>query len=126
MGKGLFMLPMLATLFVLTGCSNDDGEEQEAKIEVMKNEIQGSWHNSSYSLYRHITFEGNNYSYDIMDINEDEFTHREHGIYTINGINIIFVAEEKNTKLGSCEIYWDNESKNYLHIYPIGLFIKAN
>lgn len=126
MKKMLIMLPILAVLFVFSGCSNDDGENQETKIEVTQNEIQGSWHNSSYSSYRHITFDGNNYSYNIMDVDTKELTHREYGVYTIDGINVIFSAEGEETKLCNCEIYWEDGSKNHLHIYPVGSFIKAD
>lgn len=126
MKKVLFILPLLAVLFIISGCSNNDREDQDNKIEVTQDEIQGSWHNSFYSSYRHITFEGNKYSYNIMDVDTEELTHREHGVYTIDGFNVIFVAEGEDTKLGDCEIYWENESRNYLHIYPIGEFIKAD
>lgn len=126
MKKMLFALPILSVFFAFSGCSNDDGENQGTKIEVTQNEIQGSWHNSSYSSYRHIIFDGNNYSYNIMDVDTEELTRREHGVYTIDGINITFSAEGEDSKLGVCEIYWENESRSHLHIYPIGSFIKAD
>ena len=119
------MLALILPVFIFSGCSDEEEtNEQETKIEVTQNEIQGSWHNSSYSVYHHITFEGNEYSYDIMD--SEEINHRENGTYTINGIDIVFNSEDGNSKLGNCEIYWEDETKNYLHIYPVGSFMKAD
>ena len=126
MNKLLLMLAVILPVFIFSGCSNDEEtNEQETKIEVTQNEIQGSWHSLSYS-YNHIYFDGNEYSYNIMDANGDEITHRENGTYTINGIDIVFSSEDGSSKLGNCEIYWEDDTKNYLHIYPVGSFMKAD
>lgn len=126
MRKVLFLITAIISIAMFIGCSDSDKEEQETKIEVAQNEIQGTWHTSSYGSYKHITFNGDNYSYGIMDVNNEEITHTEHGSYTINGINVLFTSDGGETKLGSCEMYWEDESKNYLHIYPVGSFTKAD
>ncbi len=123
MKKILLMLAMILPMITFIACSNDD-KEQEVKIPITLNELQGSWHNSSYGIYRHITFEEDSYSYYIMS--DDEITHREYGTYTINGINITFTSKGEMSKLDNCEIYWEDDYKNYLHIYPIGTFIRAD
>lgn len=42
-----------------------------------------------------------------MDVDTEELTRREHGVYTMDGINITFYAEGEDSKLGVCEIYWE-------------------
>lgn len=125
MKKFLYLLMVAMFAIMLPSCGGDD-DEPEAKIEVTQSEIQGSWHNSVYGTYHRITFDGSKYSYSQMNVKTSRIEYRENGTYSINGLNIVFMATTNESKLGECEIYWESTYKNQLHIWPIGSYVRAD
>lgn len=106
-------------------CGGDD-DEPEARIKVTQSEIQGKWHMTAYGTYHRFTFDGNEYSYSRMNNKTSKIEYMENGTYTISGYSIVFKSTIGTSQLGDCEIYWDNNLKNSLHIYPLGSYIKTN
>lgn len=119
----MLMLAFMAV--VLPSCGSDKEDDLDTKIKVTQSEIQGSWGFTSYGYYHRITFNGDKYDYTLMEVKGD-IDSKESGTYTISGTTINFTATSGESSLGKCEIYWDNTSKNSLHIYPIGSFTKQN
>lgn len=117
------MVAMFA--IVLPSCGGDD-DEPDAKIKVTQTEIQGNWSCHAYGTTHTMKFDGDNYSYSQSDNSSILPYYMENGTYTISGTSITFKARLVESKLGTCEIYWDNAAKTILHIYPIGSYTKTN
>lgn len=119
------MLTLMIGVFMFGLQSCSDKDEPEAKIAVTKSEIQGTWHTSAYGQYHLFSFEGNNYVYNRMNIKTSNIEVRESGTYSLNGLTITFRPNTGTSKLGECDIYWENNMKSLLHIYPMGTYSKA-
>ncbi len=125
--KLTFALIMGIVAFGFQSCGSDD-DEPDAKIKVTQSEIQGSWHTSNYGTYHRFKFEGNEYSYSRMDARTYQIEYMENGTYAISGYDITFHSRIGSSQIGGtgeCEIYWENNLKNQLKIYPMGTYTKS-
>ncbi len=108
-------------------CGSDD-DEPDVKIKVTQSEIQGSWHTSNYGMYHRFKFSGSEYSYSRMDARTNQIEYMENGSYNIVGYDITFHSKSGSSQIGGtgeCEIYWESNLKNQLHIYPLGTYTKS-
>lgn len=117
---------VVIAFILLPGCGGED-DEPSNEISATVSEIQGSWNNATYGTYRYITFDGNNYSIYFMKISTSEIIKKEFGTFTLNGTTMTTTKTKgDDITYGELKVYWTNSTKNTLHIYPLGDFLKVN
>lgn len=129
MKKYLFILLAMLTMSVsLSSCGSDDDDSYETPTRITPTitEIQGTWgFESQFNYYYSFTFEGNKFTFAIYDTTRKEIDEYAGGTYTISGGKLCLTRTYGDSKFHTDEIYWTSSSKSYLHIEPLGDFIKV-
>lgn len=96
-------------------CGSDD-DEPDAKVYATVSDIQGTWHGTLNGFYYRFTFDGDNYSYNQMNVADNDITASSNGTFTIKDHKIIFSGGKNEVPWSDEEIFWTNSMKNYLQI----------
>lgn len=123
----LHLIVITMAMFLFSACSESNYEpEMPSYIETAKAEdIQGSWHNSSYGTYRSVTFNDNKYTIRFMDEASNRITDSETGRFMLDGEDMTLEATNGESKFSPLKVYWEDGNHTQLKIYPLGSFLRS-
>lgn len=102
--------------FGFQSCGSDDKDEPVSKNYATSSEIQGKWSGTLNGMYYTFTFSGDNYTYGQMRISDSEIVKRSSGTYSIKDHEISFEGGKDAVPWSDYEIYWSDNTKQYLQI----------
>lgn len=130
MKKYLFILLAMLTMSVsLSSCGSDDDDdiyETPTIIVPTITEIQGTWGFESQSNYYYsFTFTDNKFTFGIYNTKLEKLKEYAGGTFTITDGKLCLKRSYGDSMFTAGAIYWTSSSKSYLHIEPLGDFIKV-